>query len=96
LEANRWRLPARGRNTLPLAVILNRLATDFRVLTALARRINSISQFKRTQNIYLLDPISKRELSQIAAGSWADFHTGSFHEPGPIRSGKLAFAANIG
>ena len=36
---SRWRLPARARNTLPLAVILNRFATDFFVLMPLGRRI---------------------------------------------------------
>ena len=36
---SRWRLPARERNTLPPAVILKRLATDFFVLIPLGRRI---------------------------------------------------------
>jgi len=36
---SRWRLPARERNTLPLAVILKRLAADFFVLIPLGRRI---------------------------------------------------------
>src|SRR3954451_5659450 len=38
----RWRLPALERRTLPLAVILNRLATDFFVLIPLGRRINLV------------------------------------------------------
>jgi len=33
-------LPVLERNTLPLAVILNRFATDFFVFLALGRRIN--------------------------------------------------------
>lgn len=37
---SKCRLPARGRNTLPVAVILKRLATDFFVLMPLGRRIN--------------------------------------------------------
>ena len=40
LVSPRWRRPARERMTLPLAVILNRLATDFFVLMPLGRRIN--------------------------------------------------------
>src|SRR5688572_25072692 len=39
LPCSRWRFPARERNTLPLAVILNRLATDFLVLMPFGRRI---------------------------------------------------------
>jgi hypothetical protein len=37
----RWRLPARERNALPVAVILNRLATAFLVLMPLGRLINN-------------------------------------------------------
>ena len=40
LVARRWRRPARERMTLPLAVILNRLATDFLVLFPRGRLIN--------------------------------------------------------
>src|SRR5215469_4247127 len=36
----RWRRPARERNALPVAVILNRLATAFFVLMPLGRLIN--------------------------------------------------------
>ena len=39
LPCNRWRFPERERNTLPPAVILNRLATDFFVLMPFGRRI---------------------------------------------------------
>ena len=39
LPASKWRRPARERITLPVAVILNRLATDFLVLIPLGRRI---------------------------------------------------------
>jgi len=39
---SKWRLPARERRTLPLAVILNRLAADFFVLMPFGRRIKSI------------------------------------------------------
>jgi len=46
LACNRWRLPACARSTLPRAVILNRLATDFFVLTPLGRRIVQLS-FKK-------------------------------------------------
>src|SRR5260370_42252460 len=45
----RWRLPARVRNTFPLAVILKRLATDFLVLMPFGRRISNLS--KRARNI---------------------------------------------
>src|SRR6516162_6871371 len=44
----RWRRPALERRTLPLAVILNRLATDFFVLMPLGRRINQILLFKKS------------------------------------------------
>ena len=43
------RLPALERNTLPLAVILNRLATDFLVLIPLGRRIILYSVKKSAQ-----------------------------------------------
>lgn len=39
LVASKWRLPARARMTLPVPVILNRLATDFFVLIPLGRLI---------------------------------------------------------
>ena len=43
LWANKWRRPARERMTLPLAVILNRFATDFFVLIPFGRLIISLS-----------------------------------------------------
>src|SRR6185312_15911127 len=48
LDWAKWRLPALERRTLPLAVILNRLATDFFVLMPLGRRINQFLQFKKS------------------------------------------------
>src|SRR5579862_1822093 len=42
LVESKWRLPARERMTLPVPVILNRLATDFFVLIPLGRLIKSI------------------------------------------------------
>src|SRR5882724_2566119 len=47
LACNKWRLPARERNTLPVAVILKRFATDFFVLMPLGRRIIQSSLFKK-------------------------------------------------
>ena len=47
----RWRRPARPRKTLPRAVILNRLATDFFVLIPLGRRINLVSYQKSAQDM---------------------------------------------
>ncbi len=41
LVASKCRLPACGRNTLPVAVILNRFDTAFRVLLPFGRRIFS-------------------------------------------------------
>ncbi len=49
---SRWRLPARERNILPLAVILKRLATDFFVLIPFGRRINSIQFLQKERAIY--------------------------------------------
>ena len=40
---HRWRRPALERKTLPLAVILNRLAADFFVLMPFGRRISIFS-----------------------------------------------------
>src|SRR6266853_1930794 len=52
LVCSKWRLPARERRTLPLAVILNRLAADFLVLMPFGRRINQSSFLtKRARNI---------------------------------------------
>src|SRR5687767_3397401 len=48
--AIRWRFPARKRITLPVPVILNRLATALRVLIPFGRRI-SITFSKRAGNI---------------------------------------------
>src|SRR5258705_13898378 len=45
---SKWRLPARERRTFPLAVILNRLATDFLVLMPLGRRIINQLSFKKS------------------------------------------------
>src|SRR6185295_7974431 len=39
LPASKWRFPARDRMTLPVAVILKRLATDFFVFIPFGRRI---------------------------------------------------------
>lgn len=47
----RWRLPARIRMTLPPAVILNRFATDLRVLIPLGRRISCFGHSKRARTI---------------------------------------------
>jgi len=43
---NKWRLPARDRSTLPVAVTLKRLATAFRVLIPFGRRIFHLSYQK--------------------------------------------------
>src|SRR6266404_1212496 len=48
LVASKWRLPACGRRTLPRAVILKRLATDFFVLMPLGRRIISQLSFEKS------------------------------------------------
>src|SRR5207302_120635 len=45
---SRCRLPARGRNTLPLAVILKRFAADFFVLIPFGRRIIQSNLFKKS------------------------------------------------
>ena len=45
---HRCRRPALERTTLPLAVILNRLAADFFVLMPLGRRINNQLSFKKS------------------------------------------------
>src|SRR5262249_17828419 len=45
---SKCRLPARGRNTLPLAVIVKRLAADFFVLIPFVRRIIQSSFFKKS------------------------------------------------
>jgi hypothetical protein len=39
LDCSKWRFPALERMILPVAVILNRLATDFFVLIPFGRRI---------------------------------------------------------
>src|SRR5260221_967558 len=51
LPCSRWRLPAWLRMTLPVPVILNRLATDFLVLIPLGRRINFYFNCKRARTI---------------------------------------------
>src|SRR5215216_3825874 len=48
LVCSKWRLPARERNTLPVPVILNRLATAFLVLIPFGRRINNQVPFKKS------------------------------------------------
>src|SRR6266550_4449573 len=50
LPCSKWRLPARERSTLPLAVILNRLAAAFLVLMPFGRRIIGLFR-KRARNI---------------------------------------------
>src|SRR5687768_10501712 len=50
LPVSKWRRPARERMTLPVAVILKRLATDFFVLIPLGRRI-VLFRKKRARNI---------------------------------------------
>ena len=47
LPCSKWRLPAWLRMTLPVPVILNRLATDFFVLMPLGRRINLLIQLQK-------------------------------------------------
>lgn len=47
LLESRCRLPARDRRTLPVAVILKRLATDFFVLIPFGRRILGSSKNER-------------------------------------------------
>src|SRR5688572_32262979 len=57
LPCSKCRRPARARSTLPLAVILNRFATDFLVLMPLGRRINAeLSLTKRARNISAWPP----------------------------------------
>ncbi len=51
LPWHKWRRPARGRSTLPRAVILNRFAADFLVLMPLGRRISKRFLLKRARNI---------------------------------------------
>src|ERR1700759_5096690 len=53
LVCAKWRLPALERRTFPLAVILNRLATDFFVLMPLGRRINQFSSIQKERAIYV-------------------------------------------
>lgn len=53
LAWHKWRRPALERSTLPLAVILNRLAADFFVLMPLGRRINQLSFKKSAQYMTL-------------------------------------------
>jgi hypothetical protein len=55
LVCARWRLPALERMTLPLAVILNRLATDFFVLIPFGRRIK-INQLSLEKSAQYKDP----------------------------------------
>jgi hypothetical protein len=71
-------LPARGRNTLPLAVILKRLAADFFVLIPFGRRIIQSNFFKKSaqytdtgrskQGLFSADLIAERVLlNHVAA-----------------------------
>ena len=48
---HKCRRPALERMTFPLAVILNRLATDFLVLMPLGRRINKSAFFQKERAI---------------------------------------------
>jgi len=57
LPWHRWRRPALLRMTLPVPVILNRLATDFFVLMPLGRRINSVSFQKSAQSRFRPVPV---------------------------------------
>jgi hypothetical protein len=84
--ASKCRLPARERNTLPPAVILNRLATAFRVFGALALRINR-SQPKRARTI----PPKTQEASGNFRFSGVLFDLSS-HLQGPDVSGWLGGA----
>ena len=59
LVAIKWRFPARKRITLPVPVILNRLATALRVLIPFGRRI-LITFSKRAGNISNEGPVIKR------------------------------------
>jgi len=43
LPESKWRLPTRCVMTLPVAVILNRLRTDFFVLIPFGRRIKNLN-----------------------------------------------------
>src|SRR5437762_3284171 len=58
--ASKWRLPACGRRTLPRAVILKRLATDFFVLMPLGRRIISQLSFEMSAQYRTVHVGSKR------------------------------------
>ena len=64
---NRWRLPARGRNTLPLAVILNRLAADFFVFIPFGRRIIQSNFFEKERAIYGCGLLEARAISAEVA-----------------------------
>src|SRR5687768_13258559 len=73
LVAMRWRFPARERMTLPVPVILNRLATAFRVLIPLGRRI-IITFSKRAGNIGIGRLGSKRYFREFSVQN--SFKTG--------------------
>jgi len=67
----RWRRPAWARSTLPVAVILNRLAADFLVLMPFGRRIkfNSIAKERETIRVHAFG--SKQEIFENRAyGRW--------------------------
>jgi hypothetical protein len=63
---HKCRRPALGRSTLPVAVILNRLAADFLVLMPFGRRIiQSVFHQKRARNIGRSPRGSKRYFEPI-------------------------------
>src|SRR5215469_13751401 len=57
----RCRRPARKRNALPVAVILNRLATAFFVLMPLGRLIN----YSKERAVYACSPLKQEERQKI-------------------------------
>src|SRR5262245_58599129 len=70
LVCSKCLLPARGRSTFPLAVILKRLAADFFVLMPFGRRINqSIFCRKRARNIVASGGGSKGNFDRGILGS---------------------------
>src|SRR5579862_2282970 len=74
LVCARWRRPALERRTLPLAVILNRLATDFFVLMPLGRRINQILLFKKSAQYKYPHANTQEVISEICRGNQDNSH----------------------
>ena len=66
------RRPACERKTLPVAVILNRLATDFLVLMPLGRRINQInSKLENEGELYVpTHPMASLKLRFFRGHRW--------------------------